>query len=212
MNSKREAKKILKAYGKAAYQERVKYVDSFSEEKAAFLRKISYRRVMKRCMLVALILILTFSLLVIGANALGIKFLNLSIFETDTHSEITGNRGNKTADAGEVKFYKPDYIPKGYSLVEEDGIEDIKMTYIYKNNKDEYLYINESVEDKFSHQIDNEDCEISTETILDMEVRVYRYKEPANSCIYIMKKGNLYIEISGNLKDDEMKKIIYSLK
>ena len=47
MNSKREAKKILKAYGKAAYQERVKYVDSFSEEKAAFLRKISYRRVMK---------------------------------------------------------------------------------------------------------------------------------------------------------------------
>ena len=39
MNSKREAKKILKAYGKAAYQERVKYVDSFSEEKAAFLRK-----------------------------------------------------------------------------------------------------------------------------------------------------------------------------
>ena len=167
---------------------------------------------MKRCMLVALILILTFSLLVIGVNALGIKFLNLSIFETDTHSEIMGNQGNKTADAGEVKFYKPDYIPKGYSLVEEDGIEDIKMTYIYKNNKDEYLYINESVEDKFSHQIDNEDCEISTETILDMEVRVYRYKEPANSCIYIMKKGNLYIEISCNLKDDEMKKIIYSLK
>ena len=67
------------------------------------------------------------------------------------------------------------------------------MTYIYKNNKDEYLYINESVEDKFSHQIDNEDCEISTETILDMEVRVYRYKEPANSCIYIMKKKEICI-------------------
>lgn len=212
MNSKREAKKILKAYGKAAYQERVKYVDSFSEEKVTSLRKISYRRMIKRCMLVVLILILTFSLLVMGANALGIKFLNLSIFETDTHSEITGNQGNKAADAVEIKFYKPDYIPKGYSLVEEDGIEDIKMTYIYKNSKDEYLYINESVEDKFSHQIDNEDCEISTETILDMEVRVYRYKEPANSCIYIMKKGNLYIEILGNLKDDEMRKMIYSLK
>ena len=50
-----------------------------------------------------------------------------------------------------------------------------KRQYIYKNNKDEYLYINESVEDKFSHQIDNEDCEISTETILDMEAVSYTH-------------------------------------
>lgn len=211
MNSKREAKKILKAYGKAVYKERVKYVDSFSEEKIPSIRKISYRHMVKRGMIAVLVLILTFSLLVVGANALGIKLLNLSIFETDTHSEITGNQEGKAAAEG-VKFYKPNYVPEGYSLVDEDGIKNIEMNYIYKNTKDEYLYIEESVEDKFISHINNEDCEISTETILDMEIRIYRYKEPAGSCTYIMKKENTYIEIHGNIQAAEMKKIIYNLK
>lgn len=116
MNSKREAEKDIESLRESCLSRTSQIRGSFSEEKAAFLRKISYRRVMKRCMLVALILILTFSLLVIGANALGIKFLNLSIFETDTHSEIMGNQGNKTADAGEVKFYKPGIYQREYSI------------------------------------------------------------------------------------------------
>ena len=35
MKSDREAKKILKAFGKEAYKERIKYVDSFLPEKTS---------------------------------------------------------------------------------------------------------------------------------------------------------------------------------
>lgn len=209
MNSKREAKKILKAYGKAVYKERVKYVDSFSEEKIPAIRKISYRRMVKRSMIAVLVLILTFSLLVVGANALGIKLLNLSIFETNTHSEITGNQEGKAAAEEEVKFYRPNYVPEGYSLINEEMGDEVSASYIYKNQSDEYLYIYESIEDDFSAQIDNEDCEISTETVLDMEVRVYRYEKAGT---YLMKKGKIYILISGSVKDKEMKEIIRNFK
>ena len=41
--SEREAKKILKAFGKAELKARVEYVDSFLPEKASFWRSISYR-------------------------------------------------------------------------------------------------------------------------------------------------------------------------
>ncbi len=37
MRSNKEAKKILKAFGKEAYKERIEYVDSFMPEKTSFM-------------------------------------------------------------------------------------------------------------------------------------------------------------------------------
>lgn len=212
MSNTREAKKILKAYGKAMYKERIRYVDSFAMEKTPLIHRISYRHMMKRCMLVVLILILTFSILVIGANALGLKFLNLSFLEFKDHTEVTVEKGAEKTE-GETKFYMPGYVPEGYELIAKDMFLDKELSYVYENAEGIYLYIDQNISDSFSAKINNEDCEITTETIGDMEARFYRYYDRSGGGIQcLVRKGDILIDVYGLLKDKEIRKIILNLK
>lgn len=210
MNDKRAINEILKNYGKEIHKARIDCVESHIEERPMLISRISYRRMMKRCVLVVLILALTFSILVIGANALGIKFLNLTFFEKETYTQVTSNEDNN--DTKTFRIYEPTYIPKGYELVEKDEIEGESIFYSYKNEKDEILFIAQSKTDSFSVQMDNEDCDVTTDTILDMEVRIYKYGGDKQDCTYLMKKEATYIQIVSVMTNKEIRKIIYNLK
>ncbi len=211
MNSKRKAKKILKAYGKALYKSRVEYVGSFTEDKTPLIRKISYRHLMKRSLVIILVLVMALSLLVIGANAVGIKFLNLSFFEKEDHTEVLAKDEN-VGDSGESRygFYKPGYIPNGFILAGTDEFEGVEITYSYTNDNDEYLYIAQSTSDDFNATLNNEECEMRQDTIDDMEARIYTY-HGIKKTLVLLKKGNVYIQISGPVTEDEVRKIVRGL-
>lgn len=210
MNDKRAINEILKNYGKEIHKAHIDCVESHIEERPMLISRISYRRMMKRCVLVVLILALTFSILVIGANALGIKFLNLTFFEKETYTQVTSNEDNN--DTKTFRIYEPTYIPKGYELVEKDEIEGVSATFVYKDSQDEYLYIDQCKEDTFGGQIDNENCNISTDTIFDMEVRIYKYDDPEKDSVYLFRKDSTYIQIISRLPNNEIKEIVCNFK
>lgn len=209
MSSKRKAEKVMKLYGKEIIKQRAAYADSFSEEYVPGFRKIRYKRMFKRTVLVMLILIMTLSLIVVTANAVGIKIFNFSFFETTTHTELI-NENEKSANDNTDSYYEPAVIPNNYSFITIDEIEGAEINYIYENDQSQNLVITESYNTDLTTMINNEKCKRSTEVIGDNEVEVYEYE--TRSSVYLLQKGNTFIMIDGALSKTEFKEIIMGLE
>ena len=203
------ARKILKKYGKAAYRSRIEYVNSMLPENASVIGRISWRRMMKRCVMTALIMILTLALLLATASAFGIHILNLSFSEKEDHTEIVGN-SKPEKERQEAVFYEPGYIPEGYELVSKENFSDIELEYIYKKNEGKYLYIHQFQADDQIVNINNEGCEIKKEIIQDIEVRIYDYG--SRKKIYLLQYHQTFILIEGSLPTEEFEKIICNIE
>lgn len=197
---RRQAKRILKRYGKAEYRARLDYIKGFLPEEPSYVGRISFRHLGKRCLVIALILTLTMSMAVVAASAFGIRLFGFNLFEYDDHTEIT--RNEEVMPEGEARFYEPTYVPEGYELISEDGFEGQDKWFVYQNEEGEYLYINQSVSDSFIANINNENCEIRKEIIDDME---------EEGMMYILEKNGTYVDVSGSINALEFEKIIYGL-
>ena len=92
MKSEREAKKILKAYGKAEFRARVNYVDSFIPGKTSFAGAISYRHAFKRLGMITALMILVMALAV-SVYAASVHILNYTKIVHDTNDEYRSNIG-----------------------------------------------------------------------------------------------------------------------
>ena len=104
MRSDREAKKILRAFGKALYEEHVRYVDSFSQEKVPYYRTISYRHTFRRVIIAALLAILVMALAV-SVYAAVTHFLNYDVIVHDNNDEYVSN--NEVIGGGEeIMFFE----------------------------------------------------------------------------------------------------------
>jgi len=205
--NKRKAKKILKQYGKAAYKARIQYVDSFLEKNPSAIRKISYRHMLKRCMMVAAILILTFALLVTTASALGIHIFNFSFFEKSDHTTITSNEKTNLPERI-IKFYDVEYVPNGYQLIAEEAFGDIELEYIYESPSGELLYIDQNIADGYVIDINNENCKIRKKTLQNIELVIYDY---GNRKTYLFQYQQTHVRIKGSLEDKEFEKIILNM-
>lgn len=156
MNPRRQAKKILKLYGKAEYDARISYIKGFLPEEPSFVGRIGFRHLGKRCLVIALILTLTLAMAVVTASAFGIQLFGFKLTEWDDHTEI--RRDEEVVLEGEARFYEPEYIPAGYELLSVDGFEDQDKWCVYENEEGDYLYIDQSMSDNFTANINNEDC------------------------------------------------------
>ena len=208
MNPRRQAKKILKLYGKAEYDARISYIKGFLPEEPSFVGRIGFRHLGKRCLVIALILTLTLAMAVVTASAFGIQLFGFKLTEWDDHTEI--RRDEEVVLEGEARFYEPEYIPAGYELLSVDGFEDQDKWYVYENEEGDYLYIDQSVADGFSSNINNEDCTKDIREVDGMEVLIYRYHDIERG-IYIFNKGKMYIRIKSTLDDREVERIIRGL-
>ena len=203
---KRTAKKILKQYGKAAYQERIQYANSFLDENMSAIKRISYKHMLKRCTMIAVILILMFALLVVTASAFGIHLFNFSFFEKTDYTQIISN-----TDAREnsmVEFYSPSYIPEGYFIVMDESFTEIEKKLIYENKEKELLHIEQNLAEGFALNINSEDCEIKTKTLENIEITVYNY---TNYSVFVFQYNNTFIKITSVLPEQEIDKIVTSL-
>ncbi|MEG1163614.1 MAG: DUF4367 domain-containing protein [Anaerovoracaceae bacterium] len=210
MNSKREAKKILKLYAKKLYASRMDYVNSFEKNSPGFVHRINYRLIMKRCIVTILILTLIFSMLVVGAGALGINLFGFSLLQEKTHTEVSGSK-EPNRDNQQPVFYEPEFIPDSYILISIDDFANIDRTYVYKNDKENCLYINESIGENPNTSIDNNDCQIRKEVIDEMEVYIYDYHAEDVDDIYFLEKQGTFISIQGRISDTTLKQIIHGL-
>ena len=203
MRSNREAKKILKAFGKEAYKERIKYVGSFMPEKTSFMGSISYRHTFRKVITVALLVILIMALAV-SAYAAIIHYLNYTkIVHTDNDEYESNSEFNSSYN--EADFFIPTYVPSGYELVKEHYDEVTgQRAFEFEGKNSCYLVIIQSLNTTGFH-IDNERSESKSVMIGNNEVIVYDFSD---EIMAVLQYKNNLITITGTVDESELEKII----
>lgn len=202
MRSNREAKNILKAFGKEAYKERIKYVDSFMPEKTPFMKSISYRHTFRRVVTIALLVILIMALAV-SAYAAIIHYLNYTKIIHDNNDEYIIN--DTSGNTETIKFYEPTFVPPGYTLELYDYDKDVKeKLWVFNGPNAENLIITQSI-DLSGFHIDNEETKSEIITVGNMEGVKYSTEDDV---ICIFQYDNMIITIHGKLETDEIVDII----
>ena len=206
MRIDREAKRILKAFGREAYKERIKYVDSFLPEKTSFIKSINYRHTLRRVAMVALMVILIMALAV-SVYAAVMHYLNYTRVEHPTNDEYVPN-SEATDTNPEGIFFEPTYVPEGYELESEDYDEIFdEKEWKYVKSDNITLVIRES-HSSSAFNIDNERSTRETITIDNYEVVTYDWGEEKN---YILQYDDTVITIIGSISSDEVGQIIRGL-
>ena len=206
MRSDREAKRILKAFGREAYKERIKYVDSFLPEKTSLIKSISYRHTLRRVAMVALLVVLIMALAV-SVYAAVMHYLNYNRVEHPTNDEYVPSNENTVPSSVDI-FYEPTYVPEGYELDSEnyDEIFDEKeWQYIRTGN--EVLIIRQSHSNNNLY-VDNERSTRETLIIDDIEAIIYD-SEGDKKCI--LQYNDTVITIIGSISSNEIRQIIKGL-
>ena len=203
MKSEREAKKILKAYGKAEFRERVNYVDSFLPDKTSFAGAISYRHAMKRIGMITALLILVMALAV-SVYAASMHILNYTKIVHDTNDEYRSNI--ETVDkVKDIEFYEPTYIPDRFVLDKAECDELFQeKTWIYTGPDNENLIISQ-LPDYVNIYIDNERSESETFALGNLEGVLYDFRD---ELVCVIQYESTVITISGPVDRDELTQII----
>ena len=207
--SKRQSKRILKAYGKALRKSRVAYmtgIESTHETVNAF----TYSRPrlhLRRVIIVVLIAIMMFSATIIVCDALGIHLFNFQIFNKIGHAILI----NQDKNDGQ-SFYRPKYVIRGYELDDVISPSDVMRTYSYKRKGENLYYtVDETVSKDTRIDVNTEDQEIEKLVYNEIEIRVFRDKKYGTITAYMLYDGT-YISISGNLTKQQIFKIIDGLE
>ncbi len=206
MRSDREAKRVLKAFGKEAYKERIKYVDSFLPEKTSFIKSINYRHTLRRVAMVALMVILIMALAV-SVYAAVMHYLNYTRVEHPTNDKYVPN-SEATDTNPEGIFFEPTYVSEGYELDSEkyDELFDEKeWQYIKSDSK--ILVIRESHSNPYFN-VDNERSDKDIINVGNIEVVVYN-SDGKKMCLF--QYENTVINIIGQISNDEIEQIIRGL-
>ena len=203
MKSEREAKKILKAYGKAEFRARVNYVDSFLHDKTSFAGAISYRHAFKRIGMITALMILVMALAV-SVYAASMHILNYTKIAHDTNDEYRSNIG--TVDkVKDIEFFEPTYVPDRYVIdtVEHDELLQ-EMTWIYTGPDNENLIISQ-LPDYANIYIDNERSESEAFALGNLEGVLYDFRD---ELVCVIQYESTVITISGPVDRDELTQII----
>jgi hypothetical protein len=203
MKSEREAKKILKAYGKAEFRERVNYVDSFLPDKTSFAGAISYRHAFKRLGMITALMILVMALAV-SVYAASMHILNYTKIVHDTNDEYRSNI--ETVDkVKDIEFFEPTYIPDRFVLDKAECDELFQeKTWIYTGPDNENLIISQ-LPDYVNIYIDNERSESETFALGNLEGVLYDFRD---ELVCVIQYESTVITISGPVDRDELTQII----
>lgn len=203
MKSEREAKRILKAYGKAEFKARVDYVDSFLPDKTSFVGAISYRHALKRISMMAALIVLVMALGV-SVYAASKHILNYTKIAHDTNDEYRSN--NEVSELKtDIEFFEPSYIPEGYvfETVEHDVLLKEK-SWIYIGPNNENLIILQHPDDANIY-IDNERSRSEEFAVNNLEGVLYDFQD---EIVCVIQYGSTVITIIGPINMDELIKVI----
>lgn len=206
--SEREAKKILKAFGKAELKARVEYVDSFLPEKASLWKSIIYRHAFRRAGMVAVLVILIVAL---GASTYAAVMHRLNMTKTADQvadryvSEYKDENGDGLYD-GEITYYEPTFIPSGFELISDTYDEIFKIReWSYETSDGKMLTIEETPPGNAAYYFDNERSERYTLDVNGIEVEVYEWEYELDS---IFQYEDMIFIIKGSISKDDLRSII----
>ncbi len=210
MNSKREAKKILKAFGKEEGRARIRYVESFLPEKISYTASISYRHTLRK---MGLIILLTGLILALAVStyAAVIHYLNYTKTVHPDNDEYisTIDNSNPSGTFDDVVFYEPTYIPEGYKLDSEKYDEDFQeREWHYISESGDMLTIRQVPAGSEFH-IDNDRSMATTENIGDTEVIIYNFED---EIIGVFQYDNILVMIDGDISFEELGEIVKGIK
>lgn len=203
MRNRIKAKRILRAFGKETYKARIAYVDSFLPEKSSYVGSISYRRALRRAVIVVLLVALIMALAV-SAYAAVLHYLNYTRVVNPDNDAYLANKEYNVGD-DEVVFYEPKYVPEGYVLISEEISDNQLMkTWNYRGIFNDILTI-QCGPDFGNFFIDNENSTSETVVVGDIEVVIYDF---GSFKLGLFQYNDTVVEIMGSLNTDEIKKII----
>lgn len=205
MKYRRKADKVLKLYARELMKKREADYDAFIGKTTPVYFKSSPKHFAKRCLLVAIVLTLSFALIIVSANALGIKLFGFDLFQKSNHTEFIPNEYSQ----GKLKYFKPQYIPKGFEEMESGSENPEQKSYVYSNDKDELLSIIESYSENPGINLNNENCNYYTEIVQEYEVHIYNYEDGYSS--WLFQKEGTFIMIYGPMEKGEFEKILIGL-
>lgn len=209
MRSKKEAKRILKAFGRAEGKARIEYIDSFLPEKTSYIRSINYKHMLRRAAIVVVLMVMIMALAA-SAYAAVLHYLNYTKIEhkdNDEYVSVDGTSG-KDDDYSDITFLEPTYIPDGYTLKSEsyDEVFQEKIwRYVGKNGEDLNILEYPAI---VGVHMDNEGATRSTEIIRDTEIVLYNYPDGTAG---VLQYDKTLIIINSCLDAEEMKKIVLGI-
>lgn len=207
MRTKREAKKILKAFGREEGRARIKYVESFLPEKISYVASISYRHTLRKMGLMILLvaLILAFAVSTYAAVMHYLNYTKTVHSDNDEYISDSIQPNNYGAFEEDIDFYTPTYIPNRYVLKFEKYDEDFyEKEWQYIDGVGNVLRIKESPAGR-GFQIDNESGKQKSEIISDTEVIMYTFED---EIIGVFQYEKTLVMIEGSISFDELKEII----
>lgn len=206
MNSTREAKKILKAFGKEAYNERIKYVDSFMPEQSSYVKSANYRFRLRRTVMVAIMVVLIMALAV-SVYAAVMYYLNYTKTEHLGNDEYSPQNQEPALNSESI-FYEPTIIPEGYELksVETNDIFKDKK-WIYRGQENKQIVIWQGTERSVFY-IDNEHSNSQTIMIGSIEAIIYDHE---NEITGLMQYEDTVITVTGPISLTEFENIVRGL-
>ena len=206
MRSDRKAKGVLRAFGKEAYKERIKYVDSFLPEKTSFIKSVNYRHTLMKVAMVTLVVVLIVALTV-SVYAAVMHYLKYTRVEHLTNDGYVPN--NEAVDSNsEATLFEPTYIPEGYELESEKYDELFnEVEWTYQGQGGEQLVIWQGTE-KSAFNIDNEHSSNQTIMIGNTQAVVYDH---LGEITCLLQYENTVITISGPIGTEELELIVIGL-
>lgn len=150
------------------------------------------------------------SILTYNVNADLKSFINKLFTKTDTHIDITYNKSNINYDFSKISeswkyIYIPEYIPNGYRVKEISSTDEwIDIVYYMEEKEIDFTQFKDDV----SYSIDNEYSDISEIKILGNIGYLQHHK---NLTVIYWNNGDMLFNISGNIGDEELIKIVKSI-
>lgn len=201
---------ILKELGVKAYQSHVNYFITncdCSTPKHTYTKVTSFRKLVKRALLVCAILILVMALTLIVCNALGLKLFNFSFSLKDGFMIVKSQESENGKH-----FYKPEYVVEGYHFDTVHIQDDYTRFYIYSSDKEgSYYTVDEGLHKDTIRYIDDEGYRKTEKTHGQYQLIIYQSDSSPKMKVYF-EIDKTYVCISGDLTIEQVQRIIDSMK
>jgi len=140
------------------------------------------------------------TMVLIAVEASRNYIFNTFIQWNNNHTAIQFQPSDKSNDFDKYTLH---YIPEGYKLDTTSSSENTR-TFIYTNEKDENIFVQQSIADSAKLSVDNENNQPSIMTIHGFEAFFFQSTSDNDSNSLIWKENNIAFTLISSLDKNEM--------
>jgi len=162
------------------------------------------RRILCACLIMIIILL---SLLSVGAVREAITNFFIEVFSNHNSISVKAESGASYPSSIE-RVYSPEYIPDGYTLIDED-ISEAGVSLIYGND-DKMILFTQETKQNYTLNLDNEYATSSVEAIDGQDYYINHFKDGNYTILW--DNGEYVFTVTAELPKNDILKMCNSLK